>query len=318
MGGKCKQGAEVLLRRAIDKATQQPLGANATGKFGTPKCEFICQLLRCVEPENGDEANGVRGCWVGAHPSLGEKAASALLSEGMLEGELGKVATVKREVSGVAGTDMRCDFVLTSADGHMTVVEVKTVVDTDYDPSLTTAERFPNKKAVFLGKEPYERAAIFPWCACATHDTQLCQHVPTRHHACKSCTRPPTVCRMCGRVLGRWRRARRGNSNQKGPDGEKVVSARAIKHVRELTALASGEKTIDGARLSACVLFIVVRSDARSFRPNAEACPSFARYLREAHAAGVKVIARRVRWGDGAADEPLGAALDDGPLPVVL
>lgn len=272
MGGKCKQGAEVLLRRAIDKATQQPLGANATGKFGTPKCEFICQLLRCVEPENGDEANGVRGCWVGAHPSLGEKAASALLSEGMLEGELGKVATVKREVSGVAGTDMRCDFVLTSADGHMTVVEVKTVVDTDYDPSLTTAERFLNKKAVFLGKEPYERAAIFPW----------------------------------------------GNSNQKGPDGEKVVSARAIKHVRELTALASGEKTIDGARLSACVLFIVVRSDARSFRPNAEACPSFARYLREAHAAGVKVIARRVRWGDGAEDEPLGAALDDGPLPVVL
>jgi hypothetical protein len=22
------------------------------GKFGTPKCELICQLLRCEEPEN--------------------------------------------------------------------------------------------------------------------------------------------------------------------------------------------------------------------------------------------------------------------------
>ena len=71
----------------------------------------------------------------------------------------------------------------------------------------------------------------------------------------------------------------------------------------------------DGARLNAAVLFVVVRRDAMQFRANAEACPSFARYLSEAHQAGVKVIARRVRWGE-ADGEDLGVAIDDGSLPV--
>ena len=232
------------------------------------------QLIRCSEPENA--ASG--GAWVGAHPSLGEKAATALLQSGTFEAELGPIAKLQREVTGVAGTDMRCDFLLTGDDGVQTIVEVKTVVDTDYDPKLTDDGRFPKKAPVFLGKgEPYQRAAIFPW----------------------------------------------GNSNQKGPDGEKVVSARAIKHVRELTAVAAGERTgPSGERLRAAVLFIVVRRDALLFRPNEDACPSFARYLREAQEAGVKVLARRVRWGgeqmtDG--DElGLGNAIDDGSLPIVL
>merc|ERR1712224_510342 len=69
-----------------------------------------------------------------------------------------------------------------------------------------------------------------------------------------------------------------GQSNQRGPNGEKVVSARAIKHVRELTAIATGERSDEGGQLRAAVLFVVVRSDVRSFRPNVDACPSFARY----------------------------------------
>ena len=107
-----------------------------------------------------------------------------------------------------------------------------------------------------------------------------------------------------------------------------MVSARAIKHVRELTAIAKGEKREappEGTKaessppLRACVLFIVVRSDATYFRPNEEACPSFARYLREAQQAGVRVLARRVRWGEEAIKgEALGAAIDDGPLRVEL
>jgi hypothetical protein len=82
-----------------------------------------------------------------------------------------------------------------------------------------------------------------------------------------------------------------GQSKQKGPDGEKVVSARAIKHVRELTKLAS---TIEGYQ--ATVLFIVIRNDAESFRPNFEACPSFCKYLKQAKDAGVEILAKRVSW----------------------
>ena len=40
--------------------------------------------------------------------------------------------------------------------------------------------------------------------------------------------------------------------------------------------------------LRAAVMFVVIREDAVSFRPNHEACPSFARYLKEASDAGVQ------------------------------
>lgn len=268
MGGKCIPDAPLLLKTSVDAKTKKPVGSEALGKFGTPKCEFALQLLKCVEPENAD----LGGCWVGAHPSIGEKAAHSLLSKGLLLDELGGVpiASIQREVTGVAGTDMRCDFLLTHTDKTKTVVEVKTVVDTDYDPTSA-----PDRQGcVFVGKgDPYVRSAIFPW----------------------------------------------GRSNQVGPDGEKVVSARAIKHVRELTSIATGEKRDleDGSKLHAAVLFVVVRRDAVTFRPNAEACPSFARYLREARAAGVRVLARRLRWGE-AEGEDLGTAIDDGNLPVEL
>ena len=296
MGGKLKLGVKVLVRTAVDKAGK-PVGSEAMGKFGTPKCEFIMLLLRCEEPEN--MLSG--GCWVGAHPSLGEQIADSLLRSGRLNEELGGTITqVQREVTAVAGTDMRCDFLLTLEDNSRIVLEVKTVVDTDYNPNYNPALQAPStdlmasveasspsttpkgKKAkadqacVFLGRPErtggrYSRSAIFPW----------------------------------------------GRSAQIGPEGEKVVSARAIKHVRELMAIVKGERVeADGGKLAAAVLFIVVRSDAERFRPNAEACPSFARYIREAHDAGVLVLSHRVRWGDAGAE--LGQAFHDGAIPFDL
>lgn len=209
------------------------------------------------------------GVWVGAHPSLGEHIVAELLRRSAVP-SLGQISSVRREVSGFAGTDMRADFVLTQGEGEgegdeQTVLEVKTVVDTDYDPA-TAPQR---KTSCFLGPEPYTRAAIFPW----------------------------------GRV------------GQKGPDGEKVVSARAIKHVRELAAVARGERVDGGGGKPprAAILFLVARADAAHFRPNEEACPSFARHLREARDAGVAVLAHKVRWGEGREE---GKAFCAGPLPV--
>ena len=82
-----------------------------------------------------------------------------------------------------------------------------------------------------------------------------------------------------------------GSSAQKGPDGEKVVSARAIKHVRELTSVATARKHrhTAGADLSSALLFVVARSDAVAFRANYDADPSFSRYLNAAVKSGVKV-----------------------------
>ena len=97
-----------------------------------------------------------------------------------------------------------------------------------------------------------------------------------------------------------------GKKNQKGPDGEKVVSARAIKHVDALAAIAK-----EGVA-SAAVLFVVAR-DCDSFRPHAARCPSFAAHLKDAKKAGVTLVARRIRWEvrDGVAH-----AFDGGAVPV--
>lgn len=262
LGGKCVAGARLLLRAARDKKGKL-IGGSAVGKYGTPKCEFITQLVRCEEPENRE----LGGVWVGAHPRLGEQIAENLISQSLIA-ELAPVSQIHREVTGVAGCDMRSDFVLDHSDPpSKSVVEVKTVVDSDYDP-VTAPKR---ASCVFVGKDvPYRRAAIFPW----------------------------------------------GKGSQKGPDGEKVVSARAIKHVRELTAIALGDKVdaMDKTPLSPMILFIVNRHDCPQFRANHEACPSlnFNMYLKQAHDAGVRIIARAVRWGDEG--DELGMAFDAGEI----
>jgi len=123
MGGKCAPGSQVMMKTAR-RASGEPVGSNATGKFGTPKCEFVLQLLLVEEPENAH----LSGCWVAAHPSLGEQVASQLLSRGSLDEALGAaVVAVESEVNKPAGSNMRCDFVVShGARGHAsrTVLEV--------------------------------------------------------------------------------------------------------------------------------------------------------------------------------------------------
>ena len=242
MGGKCVPGAKLLLKPARDRKGNL-VGKDAVSpKYGTPKCEFIAQLLRYDESDLGYEP-----VWVGAHPSLGEKIAEQLVGRNLLGPTFPKVKSYKREVRNVGGTDMRADFLIEHEDPSLPprILEVKTVVDTDYDP-----QSVPDRaKCVFTNDEvPYRRTAIFPW----------------------------------------------GNSNQKGPDGEAVVSTRAIKHVRELTRMI----TDNSKNFDCTVLFVVIRHDAKAFRPNVDACPSFARYIREAKDAGVQVLAKQVEWGE--------------------
>ena len=51
MGGKCRAGVAVLMRPSRDKKGGL-VGGSALGPYGTPKCEYIMQLLRVHEPEN--------------------------------------------------------------------------------------------------------------------------------------------------------------------------------------------------------------------------------------------------------------------------
>lgn len=260
MGGLCVTGSKLLLKRAVD-GKGRPIGAKAVGAYGTPKCEFIAQLVYVSEPEN----KNIGGCWCAAHPSLGEKLTSSLLERGLING-LPKVESIRKEVAGIAGCDMRVDFVLEHANKQASVIEVKTVLNTDYNPA-TPPDR---EECVYLGRsgEAYQRAGIFPW----------------------------------GRVA------------QVGPQGERVVSARAIKHVDELAAIARGDrKDKKGVNLLPILLFMIVRPDVVSMRVNDESCPSFTKHVQAAQAAGVRILAHKVRWGKG---KDLGKAFWVGTVPV--
>ena len=269
MGGKCVPGTQIVMKPARDKKGNL-IGKDAINpKYGTPKCEYIAQLIRvddtarCRKDDGSNESSQYyyEPTWVGAHPSLGETIAEQLISQNLLGKNFPKVKSYQREVRNVGGSDMRVDFLIEHDDPTLPlrIVEVKTLVDTDYASMAPPQEG--SMKCVYLNDElPYQRTAIFPW----------------------------------------------GTGNQKGPDGEKVVSARAIKHVRELTKLVKEKKKTDDTKkntsaensFDATILFVVIRGDAKYFRPNHEACPSFAKYLKEANDAGVQVLATQVVWGE--------------------
>ena len=301
-------GATIVMKPARDKKGNL-VGPDAVSpKFGTPKCEYIAQLLRVDETHlttstsNSDSSVQYEPVWVGAHPSLGEKIAEQLIGQNLLGDDFPEVESFQREVRNPAGLDLRADFVVKHTDPtkRRRIVEVKTVVDTDYSPDAipslqppsssspdgkTKKSKAPKKMCVFTSSRvPYRRTGIFPW----------------------------------------------GNSNQKGPDGEPVVSTRAIKHVRELTRVVveqphlknKKDKTVpkkkedhdndNDTAFDSTILFVVIRGDAKAFRPNIDACPSFARYLREASEAGVTILAKQVVWGEES-DNQLGQCYE-GPL----
>lgn len=278
MGGKCVAGSQLLVRAARDKKGQKVSADAVSQKYGTPKCEFISQLLYVDESSYETTSNNndvlqhpiyYPPTWIGAHPSLGERIAETWFRRNLVEG-IPPAIQIETQVRNPCGADMRCDFVLTLENGEKWVVEVKTVVDTDYSAQAPPP---PSLKCRFISHHdhataaPYTRTAIFPW----------------------------------------------GKSNQKGPNGEKVVSARAIKHVMDLTKIAKKELPVvadTSTTYKAVVLFVVIRGDAEAFRPNHEACPSFCRYLKEAHDAGVQVLAKRVSWDEH------GVCYNDKMLPI--
>lgn len=302
-GGKCVPGTRVLCSR------QPGVNSDTVGQFGTPKCELVIKLLRCHEPEHhGPGASD--GVWVSAHPALTENLALALIKRGALDSRLSASPvdkavietqrSMKRLSSDSSSGSYRPDFRLSHADGSVTILEVKQVVDTDYDPQHVEAraklqaplpvysplsmhaatshshssDQFIDKKTskkinngAQVSKPAYQRSGIFPW----------------------------------------------GKRGQKGPDGQKVVSARAIDHIRELAKLAETSCSLDGSSAVRCaILFVCGRSDVMGVRPNGAACPTFARYLEAARDKGlVTVLCHRVRWGQGA---DAGKAYDDGQL----
>lgn len=140
MGGKAGPGRTLLARLARDKKGK-PIG-DALGPHGTPKCQYHANLCKVDDYEP---------LWIGAHPRLGEDIAKSLVPV--------LFPAASSVDSQVTINDSRIDYVVNDGDTK-TLLEVKTVVDTDYDPASRPGAHLKN---VFFGASPYERAAIFPW-----------------------------------------------------------------------------------------------------------------------------------------------------------
>jgi hypothetical protein len=324
-GGKCRPGVRLLCRR------QPGVGPDTVGKFGTPKCELVCQLLRCEEPEN---APG--GVWVSAHPAIGEKLTQALMRRGAFDDRLfarvGKSPAKKkenvdddqprdvsvspvssqvrrrREVSESASGSFRPDFSVEHPDGSVTVVETKQVVDTDYDAA--TAAR-----AAAL--QPGHPVYAMRNSTHVTSDEALAKertNEGTHRDSKDSKTKTASDKKMAPAPYVRSGIFPWGRRGQKGPDGEPVVSARAIDHLRELSAIARGDVvSAPGPTTRAAVVLMAGRHDVYSIRANGAACPSFAKHAGLAAASGVAILGHKVRWGEG---PDSGKAFDAGPVPI--
>jgi len=323
MGGKCVPGATLWVRPQRDAKTGFLLGPNAVSpKYGTPKCEFVTQLLRVDEGATISHHYGPP-VWVGAHPNLGEQIAERMIQQHIQQQNgaddrilpnVGPIQSYQKQVK--INAHSRADFVLQplASDNEKggqqeprrpRIVEVKTVVDTDYNPAwglpdvAASASSSPKRRAKKNSKEEGEEG-----------------HAATTPNANKPKSLLKCVFQVPpGSVHDKYGIFPWGQSKQKGPNGEAVVSARAIKHVRELTEMVLAKKSKQQQQYDATILFIVIRHDAQAFRPNHEACPSFSKYLQEAHQAGVQVLAKRVQWGEG---EQMGQCLDSGYVDVVF
>ena len=107
-----------------------------------------------------------------------------------------------------------------------------------------------------------------------------------------------------------------GKRGQKGPDGEPVVSARAIDHLRELSAIARGDVvSAFGPTTRAAVVLMAGRHDVYSISRQRRGVSEFreARGFGGGEPAITAILGHKVRWGEG---PDLGKAFDAGPVPI--
>ena len=244
LGGVCVAGARVLLSR------------NAAG--GSTKTGFAIQLVA---------AEG--GCWVGAHPSLGNKLAAAALRRGLLAAVLGPHVSVRAEAT---HGRMRVDFELADAAGTQTLVEVKNVVCSDYAKG-SKAPRPKGYDLVYAAHqgEDYQRAAIFPVGKVGQKLEDGTRCVSER--AIKHVTELAAL-----------------SAESKGAVKASLYACDAAHATGLLTT------RVVSALAQAAVLFVVNRGDCHSVSVRRSSCAALAAAAARAAAGGVAFHAFRVRW----------------------
>jgi len=277
VGGLCAPGATVFM-------SKRPPGG---------KTAFAIELLLAPPPDNKLAVNPEN--LVGCHPNLAEKIAEEILKKGLLKEAIGygpAQLNLKKDKKKKKGTDpvaespqgiilsrqktygdSRVDFELVDqtadSDNSRMLVEVKNVVCSDFAPEFAPKKTGPNHCVIVADDVSSEESSI--------REYQRYGIFPW------------------GRVGQTF-------------EGKKVVSERAIKHVRNLVDMI--EKKDEN--IKATILFVVNRSDCERMRACHEQCPVFASELSEAAKKGCIVLSVKIRWTSE------GKAFFDGLMPITL
>jgi DNA-binding sugar fermentation-stimulating protein len=277
VGGLCSPGSTVLMK------TRPPGGKTS----------------HSIEIVFGDAPNGEQGgILVGAHPRLGEALAEEVLRRGLLEETLGFGAVTAPTVSGKKSPrkKKRDDDGAPFAPGTYLKKQI-TYGDSRFDFELTKVEEGSATDTL------HQMALIeVKNVVCADYFTE---HAPEKkgNNHCVLISSEDDESKYQRTAIFPWGRVGQSVEGEE----RKVVSARAIKHVRTLADVGARETHIQPV-----VLFVVNRSDCENVRACHEACPVFAEELAKAAKRGVQVVAFRVRWCED------GKAYFDGALPVDL
>ncbi len=300
VGGLCAPGATVYM-------SERPPGG---------KTSHSIELILAPAPNKAVATNEEDGVLIGSHPRLGESLAEEVLKKGLLKDVIGygparkntqrkKTATKKKKTTskkrkakkqdtnadensgddppkGVMLTtqctygDSRVDFEIVDYSNKSdtehslrSLIEVKNVVCSDVAAEFAPEKRGPNHCVIIADGE--ESKSV------------------------NSSEYKRTGIFPWGRVGQEF-------------EGKKVVSERAIKHLRNLSNLVSNDPQIKAA----IVMFVINRSDCEMMRACHEACPTFASELRAASDNGCTVLGFRVHWTTD------GKAYFDGIVPVTL
>ena len=339
VGGLCVAGSTVWLSETSKKTNPD----GSLKKKQTMSTHAI-ELVQMDEP-------GSPSVLIGANPNLGEKLAYEVLLRGLLEDEIG-FGPALDEKSLTLLLDKKKGGNARTKKSNMgrTVKKQKLANDETYGGASSTTESSDGNAPMSLSSSPVDDANYGPPdqqvqvqvllkrqqthndsridvelqkngkrclieiknAVCADYCKDTAPIKKGKNHCVVTSELATDEYQRSG--LFPW-----GRKTQQFEE-QKVVSARAIKHVRNLVELLNKEESApdDGAsssnddciETSCMVLFVLNRADCRSMRACHEGCSVFATELKKAAEAGVLVRSFRVKWTSD------GLAYFDGFVPV--
>lgn len=270
VGGLCVPSSTVFM-------TERPPGG---------KTSHAIELLFAPAPDQ-ENVEGDNGILVGIHPSLAEKLTEKVLERGLLEDIIGfgaakfctnKSSPKKRKKKSNAEEDKPLEGVILRRQ--------RTYGDSRVDFELTDHGSSKPRSLIEVKN-----------VVCSDYAANMAP-VKTGPNHCVIKSDSENYSRT---AIFPWGRV--GQTFE----GKKVVSERAIKHMRNLGNLTATDESIN-----AVVMFVINRSDCEHMRACHEACPVFATELSATAEKGCIVTSFRVKWTLD------GKAYFDGIVPVTM